>query len=197
MKMTEKDKLIKELIINNPKVSANKLYLDNVKGSKTLGKRKSDFLKIVREVRKLPEPTIEKKEKSIPIKHRPAKRKPKKRVIAKPKEKIEVKEPKAFKKLTVKEQELLTRKLTPKKEKELTKHLTVKQQERLLKEKVESKQERFEKSRFGKIQKKVQKKQGINELDAIERTRALLKLPKSSYKRLNKKDREVLSHFGY
>ena len=165
--MTEKDKLIKELILNNPKVSATNLYDTKIKGNKTLGKRKSDFLKIVREVRKLPEPSKQKREQSIPIKHR-IKRKPRKREI-KPKEPKEPKEPKKFKDLTDKE----------------------------IKEIVKTKQEKFEKSKFGRIVKKLEKKHGISELDAIERTRGLLKIPKRDLHKAKKKDREVLSQFGY
>jgi len=66
--MTDKKILLKELILNNPKVSGNELYIQ-IKGT-PLGIRKSDFYSIVRDVRKLPEPDIVKRESSIPIKHR-------------------------------------------------------------------------------------------------------------------------------
>jgi len=55
----------------------------------------------------------------------------------------------------------------------------------------------FEKTKFGKIAKDIEKIHGISERNAIERTRALLKIPKKDYKKLNKKDVLVLSQYGY
>ncbi len=69
--MTDKDKKIneiKEFIKSNPNLSGNDI-LDKLK-SKGLGIRRSDFYKIRREVKNLPEPTKAKREASIPIKHR-------------------------------------------------------------------------------------------------------------------------------
>lgn len=72
--MTDKIELNKELIQNNPTKSGNELYQDSK--SKGLGIRKTNFLGLVREVRNLPEPSVEKREQSIPIKHRIVKPKP-------------------------------------------------------------------------------------------------------------------------
>lgn len=66
--MSTDKELRKELILNNPNLSATKL-LDKAKGLK-ISNRKSDFLAEVRNIRNLPEPSKQKKEKSIPIKHR-------------------------------------------------------------------------------------------------------------------------------
>ena len=66
--MTDKIELNKELIQNNPTKSGNELYQESK--SKGLGIRKTNFLGLVREVRNLPEPSLEKRKQSIPIKHR-------------------------------------------------------------------------------------------------------------------------------
>lgn len=58
----------KELIKNNPTLSGNKIYEQSKK--KGFGIQKSKFYELIREVRHLPEPTEEKKEKSIPIKYK-------------------------------------------------------------------------------------------------------------------------------
>ena len=58
----------KELIKNNPNLSGNKIYEQSKK--KGFGIQKSKFYELIREVRDLPEPTIEKKERSIPIKYK-------------------------------------------------------------------------------------------------------------------------------
>ena len=58
----------KELIKNNPTLSGNKIYEQSKK--KGFGIQKSKFYELLREVRDLPEPTEEKKEKSIPIKYK-------------------------------------------------------------------------------------------------------------------------------
>lgn len=55
----------------------------------------------------------------------------------------------------------------------------------------------FEKTKFGKIVKEIQKKHKISEYKAIKRTRALLKIPKRDYRKLNRKDKDVLIQFGY
>jgi len=75
--MPDKKKLREQLIQNNPNDSATKL-LDKAKGLK-ISNRKSDFLAEVRNIRKLPEPSKQKKEQSIPIIHRKVKPK-----VAKP-----------------------------------------------------------------------------------------------------------------
>jgi len=87
--MTEKDDLRKEFILDNPNLNATET-LEKLK-KKGLGKRKTDFLKEFREIRKIPEPTKEKKEKSIPKKFRKLPTKPKK-VKPTPKEKKKPKE---------------------------------------------------------------------------------------------------------
>jgi len=66
--MTDKKELRKQLILNNPNDSGNKLY-EKAK-AKGISNRKTDFLKEIRDIRDLPEPTTEKKTKSIPIKYR-------------------------------------------------------------------------------------------------------------------------------
>lgn len=62
-----KEKIIK-LIYNNPQLSGNKLYKQSIKEG--YGINKSEFYRTLRTIRKLPEPTIEKKEKATPIKYR-------------------------------------------------------------------------------------------------------------------------------
>ena len=66
--MTDKEKPLKEFILKHPKESGNWIYQKSKKVG--LGIRKQNFYGVLREVRDLPEPTIEKREKSIPIKHR-------------------------------------------------------------------------------------------------------------------------------
>jgi len=66
--MSENNKPLKEFILKYPKESGNWIYQESKKAG--LGIRKTDFYGVLREVRDLPEPTIEKREKSIPIKHR-------------------------------------------------------------------------------------------------------------------------------
>lgn len=46
----------------------------------------------------------------------------------------------------------------------------------------------YEKTKFGKIAKRMEKAHGISEQKAIERARALLKIPRKDYFRLNRKD---------
>lgn len=67
--VSRKEKLI-ELIKNNPTLSGNQLYILSKK--KGFGIQKSEHFQTVRIVRKLPEPTLQKKEKSIPIKYKRA-----------------------------------------------------------------------------------------------------------------------------
>jgi len=77
--MPDKKKLIKEFILNNPSLSATKTLKDlQVKG---LGIRKTDFLALFREVKNLPEPSITKREASVPIKYKVVKPKPKPKKI--------------------------------------------------------------------------------------------------------------------
>jgi len=66
--MKDKKELIKEVILKNPNLSGNEIY--DITKKEGIGIRKTDFYGLFREVRELPEPTIEKREKSIPIKHR-------------------------------------------------------------------------------------------------------------------------------
>jgi len=66
--MKDKKELIKEIILKNPNLSGNKIY--EITKKKGIGIRKSDYYSLFRETRKLSEPTIEKREKSIPIKYR-------------------------------------------------------------------------------------------------------------------------------
>lgn len=57
-----------QLIKDNPNLSGNKIY--QLSKSKGIGIRKQDFYKLYRTEKLLPEPTIEKQEKSVPIKYR-------------------------------------------------------------------------------------------------------------------------------
>jgi len=66
--MKDKKELIKEVILNNPSLSGNEIY--DITKKKGIGIRKTDYYSLFRETRDLPEPTIEKREKSIPIRHR-------------------------------------------------------------------------------------------------------------------------------
>ena len=62
--MTDNKKLNKELISKYPNLSGNKIY--ELSKNKGIGIRKTEFYKLVREVRSLSEPSREKREKSIP-----------------------------------------------------------------------------------------------------------------------------------
>ena len=84
--MPDNKELRKELILNNPNLSATKL-LDKAK-SKKISNRKSDFLAEVRKIRKLPEPSKVKRERSIPTKFKVAKPKVVKPKVAKAKPSI-------------------------------------------------------------------------------------------------------------
>ncbi len=66
--MVDKQELLKEFIRNNPSLKASEIY-NKTKGT-SLGTRKTEVLKTVREVRSLPEPTKQKVEQSTPIKYR-------------------------------------------------------------------------------------------------------------------------------
>jgi len=66
--MVDKKELRKELILKYPNDTATKLLVKAQK--KGISNRKSEFLKEVRNLRKIPEPSIAKKERSIPIKYR-------------------------------------------------------------------------------------------------------------------------------
>ena len=138
--MTDKKELVKEFIQNKPNLSGNKIY-DEIKG-KPFSIRKTDFYTLLREVRNLPEPTIQKREKSVPTKYK-----------IKP--------------------------IKPKKPRKPTKPLKIP----------------FEQTKFGKISKSVQKAHGISEKRAIERARALLKIPNRDRHKLNKKDQYILSQY--
>ena len=77
--MVDKKELRKELILKYPNNSTSEL-LDKAKALK-ISNRRTDFLAEVRNLRKLPEPSKAKKERSVPIKHRKVK-------VAKPKPKV-------------------------------------------------------------------------------------------------------------
>jgi len=137
--MPDKKEKIKEFIRNNPNLSATKTLKDLQK--KGLGIRKTNFLEIFRNEKKLPEPTKAKREASIPIKYRKVKPTIRKPVKAKP----SIRKPDKIK--------------IP-----------------------------YEKTKFGKIAKRMEKAHGISEQKAIERARALLKIPRKDYIKLNRKD---------
>ena len=84
--MPDKKKLIKEFILKNPNLNATETLKEIQK--KGLGIRKTNFLALYRETKKLPEPTKVKREQSIPIKHRVAKPKVPKSKVAKAKPSI-------------------------------------------------------------------------------------------------------------
>lgn len=71
--MVDRKQLNKELILKNPNLSGNEIY----EKSKALGFgiRKTEFYKLHREGKNLPEPSKAKKELSTPIKHRTTKQK--------------------------------------------------------------------------------------------------------------------------
>ena len=66
--MTERKTKVIKLIYNNPGLTGNELYKKSM--SQGYGIKKSDFYQTLRTIRKLPEPTIEKKEKAVPIRYR-------------------------------------------------------------------------------------------------------------------------------
>lgn len=66
--MSDKKELIKEVILNNPSLSGNKIY--DITKRKGIGIRKTDFYSLFREIKDLPEPTIQKREASVPIRYR-------------------------------------------------------------------------------------------------------------------------------
>jgi len=66
--MNDKENSLKKFILKYPKESGNWIYQESKKIG--LGIRKTDFYVLLRETRELPEPTIEKREKSIPIRYR-------------------------------------------------------------------------------------------------------------------------------
>ena len=72
--MRDKKQSIKELTLNNPNLSTNSLI--EIAKKEGFSIRKTDFLKVVRETRNLPEPSQIKREKSVPIKYRITKEKP-------------------------------------------------------------------------------------------------------------------------
>ena len=80
--MVDKKILVKEFIQNNPSLSGSEI-IDQIKGT-PLAIRRKIFYEILRDTRKLPEPTKAKREKSIPIKYRPTKPKVKPTPKAKP-----------------------------------------------------------------------------------------------------------------
>jgi len=87
--MTDKKVLRKELILKYPNDSTNEL-LDKAK-NQNISNRRTEFLAEVREIRKLPEPNLAKKEGSIPIKHRTTIQKQRIQKRAKRKAKIKTK----------------------------------------------------------------------------------------------------------
>lgn len=140
--MTDKEKVIKEIILKNPNLSGNKIY--EITKAKGVGIRKTDFYKLFRETKNLPEPSITKREQSIPIKYKVAKPK-----VAKPK---------------------------------------------IAKTKVQKKIIPFAETKFGKITKGLQDGHRISEKKAIIRARALLKIPRTDYDKLDEIDVQILLH---
>ena len=166
--MRDKKQSIKELTLNNPNLSTNSLI--EIAKKEGFSIRKTDFLKVVRETRNLPEPSQIKREKSVPIKYRITKEKPTKEKPTKEK---------------------------PTKEKP-TKEKPIK--EKPIKEKpIKEKPTKipYEETKFGKMAKDVQNRHRISERNAIERTRLLLKLPKDDYDKLNEIDYDILTEYGY
>lgn len=141
--MVDRKQLSKEFIQKNPNLSATEAL--NQAKDLNISIRKTEFLKLVREIRKLPEPTKAKREKSIPKKFIKVKPKPAKPVKRKPTIQI---------KLPVKKP--------------------------------------FKKTKFGKIVKRMEKTHGISEKKAIERARALLKIPRTDFGKLNQKDVNII-----
>lgn len=148
--MTDNKDLVKEFILKNPNLSGNASY----KETKDLGFsiRKSEHFKIYRESKNLPEPSLAKKEASIPIKYRTAE------------QKVRVKKRAVQKKLPL-----------PPKPPKIP----------------------FEQTKFGKIVKTIMDKHGLSEQDAIERARALLKIPKDDFDLLDQIDQDILIQYGY
>jgi len=140
--MTDKNVLVKEFIQNRPNLSGNKIY-NEIKG-KPFSIRKTDFYALLRETRNLQEPTIQKREASVPTKYK-----------IKP--------------------------IKPKKRKKVIKPIEIP----------------FEQTKFGQMTRETQKIHGISERNATIRVRALLKIPKRDYRKLNRKDRDILAHYGY
>jgi len=66
--MPDKKELIKEVILKHPNLSGNKIY--EITKKRGIGIRKTDFYSLFRETKGLKEPTIQKREKSIPIRYR-------------------------------------------------------------------------------------------------------------------------------
>jgi len=66
--LTERKTKVIKLIFNNPQLSGNELYKQA--REQGFGIKKQDFYQTLRTVRKLPEPTLEKKEKAVPIIYR-------------------------------------------------------------------------------------------------------------------------------
>jgi len=140
--MTDKKELVKDFIQNRENLSGNEIY-QQIKG-KPFSIRKTDFYALLRKVRNLPKPTIQKREKSVPIKYK-----------IKP--------------------------IKPKKPKKVIKPIEIP----------------FEQTKFGQMTKSIQKTHGISERNAVIRVRALLKIPKRDYRKLNTKDRDILTQYGY
>jgi len=150
----QKIKEIKEIIKDNPNLNSNEI-LKEIQ-SKGLGIRKQEFQELFRETRNLPEPTLEKREASIPKKFKTTKTKSEVKVKAKQRIKKRAKPSKPVKVRVP-----------------------------------------FEKTKFGKMTKKVQTEFNISEKNAIRRVRKLLKIPKDDFPKLNQKDFNILTQFGY
>lgn len=71
--MVDREQLSKEFILKNPNLSANESY--NQAKDLNIAIRKTNYLKLVREARNIKEPSIAKREASIPVKHRTTKQK--------------------------------------------------------------------------------------------------------------------------
>ena len=179
--MTDKKVLIREFTLKNPNLSANEIL--TIAKAKGFSIRKTDFLKEVRDVRSLPDPSIAKKEVSTPIKYRTIIQKER---ITKRQKTKEIKEAKVkakeIKEAKVKAKEIKEAKVKAKEIKE-AKEKPVKIP--------------YEETKFGKMAKDVQNRHRISEKNAIRRTRKLLKLPKIDYDKLNEIDYDILTQYGY
>lgn len=184
--MVDKKQQIKEIIQKNPNLSSNDI-LSIIKGTK-LAIRRQTFQEIFREIRNLPEPTIKKREVSIPIKFRTPKtlRKIKEKAKERIKQRLKLKEiPKKEVKKEIEAKEKI-------KEQKLAKEIAKEIRVKVKKERIP-----FEKTKFGKMTKRIQTVFRISERNAIIRLRKLLKIPRTDFNKLRQKDFDILVEFGY
>jgi len=66
--MKDRKELVREFILNNPSLSGNEAYKKTV--DKGFGIRKTDFYKEFRKIKGLSEPSVQKREKSVPTKYK-------------------------------------------------------------------------------------------------------------------------------